>query len=179
MEQKNQIITLVPLEEHEKEKFIHNIQAAFKKAVIEEFGDSDGEVISKEDVEQSFNAKGAESYNIICNGQIVGGAVVEIHPDTNRNILSLLFVNVNKHSKGIGLAAWHSIEQHYPETEIWETCTPYFEKRNIHFYVNKCGFHITEFINPYHPAPDSCEEKGREANGHGSEYFLHFEKKMK
>lgn len=56
---------------------------------------------------------------------------------------------------------------------------PYFEKRNIHFYVNKCGFHITEFINPYHPAKDSCGEKENEAGGHGNEYFLHFEKKMK
>lgn len=178
MKQKNRTITLVPLEEHEKGKFIDNIQAAFKKAVIEEFGDSSGEVITKEEVERSFNAKGAESYNIICNGQIVGGAVVEIHPETNRNALSLLFVNVNKHSQGIGLAAWRSIEQHYPETEIWETCTPYFEKRNIHFYVNRCGFHITEFINPYHTDPDFCKEETGE-DGYGMAYFFHFEKKMK
>ena len=25
--------------------------------------------------------------------------------------------------------------------------TPYFEKRNIHFYVNRLGFHIVEFWN--------------------------------
>lgn len=30
--------------------------------------------------------------------------------------------------------------------------TPYFEVRNIHFYVNKCGFHIVEFFNEHHPA---------------------------
>lgn len=179
MESKNQSIALVPLEEHEKEKFIHDIQIAFKKAVIEEFGDSEGEVIPKEDVEKSFHAEGAESYNIICNGQIVGGTVIEIHPDTNRNALSLLFVNVNEHSKGIGLAAWHLIEQLHPETEVWETCTPYFEKRNIHFYVNKCGFHITEFINPYHPSPEQREEQDTEENRYGGDYFLHFEKKMK
>ena len=29
----------------------------------------------------------------------------------------------------------------------WELVTPYFEVRNIHFYVNKCGFHIVEFFN--------------------------------
>ena len=33
----------------------------------------------------------------------------------------------------------------HPETKVWETCTPYFEKRNIHFYVNKCGFQIDQF----------------------------------
>ncbi len=179
MENKNRNVSLVPLKESEKEKFISDIQAAFKKAVIEEFGDCDEEIISKEDVEQSFHAKGAESYHIVSNGQIVGGTVIEIHPDTNRNALSLLFVNVNEHSKGIGLAAWHLIEQLHPETEVWETCTPYFEKRNIHFYVNKCGFHITEFINPYHPAPKLCEEQETGKDPYGGDYFLHFEKKMK
>lgn len=29
------------------------------------------------------------------------------------------------------------------------TCTPYFEKRNIHFYVNKCGFYIVEYQCKY------------------------------
>ena len=33
----------------------------------------------------------------------------------------------------------------YPETKQWKTCTPYFEKRNIHFLVNKCGFQIDQF----------------------------------
>ena len=34
----------------------------------------------------------------------------------------------------------------------WELVTPHFEVRNIHFYVNKCGFHIVEFFNEHHPA---------------------------
>ena len=59
--------------------------------------------------------------------------------------LELLFVAPGVHSKGIGYAAWQAIETLYPEVEIWQTCTPYFEKRNIHFYVNRCGFHIVEF----------------------------------
>ena len=29
----------------------------------------------------------------------------------------------------------------------------YFEKRNIHFYVNSRGFHIVEFWNRYHHGP--------------------------
>lgn len=179
MEKKNGSITLTSLREHEKEKFITDIQAAFKKAAMEEFGDSDDEVISKKEVEQSFHAEGAESYHIVRDGQIVGGAVIEIHPDTNRNALSLLYVNVNEHSKGIGLAAWQLIEQLHPETEVRETCTPYFEKRNIHFYVNKCGFHITEFVNPYHKDPKLCEEQESEDNRYGMDYFLYFEKRMK
>lgn len=35
--------------------------------------------------------------------------------------------------------------------KIWETVTPYFEQRNIHFYVNRCGFHIVEFFNKFYP----------------------------
>lgn len=27
-------------------------------------------------------------------------------------------------------------------------------KRNIHFYVNRCGFHIVEFFNSHHPDPN-------------------------
>ena len=39
----------------------------------------------------------------------------------------------------------------HPDVREWELGTPYFEVRNIHFYVNKCGFHIVEFFNEHHP----------------------------
>lgn len=35
--------------------------------------------------------------------------------------------------------------------------TPYFEERNIYFYVNRCGFHIVEFFNPHHPDPNALD----------------------
>ena len=35
----------------------------------------------------------------------------------------------------------------------WVTCTPYFDVRNIHFYVNKLKFHIVEFYKEHHPDP--------------------------
>lgn len=28
---------------------------------------------------------------------------------------------------------------------------PYFKKWNIHFYVNRCGFYIVEFLNEHFP----------------------------
>ena len=65
--------------------------------------------------------------------------------------LDLLFVSPKAHSKGIGYAAWCAVERLHPEVAVWETVTPYFEKRNIHFYVNRCGFHIVEFFNNHHP----------------------------
>lgn len=55
---------------------------------------------------------------------------------------------------------------------MWETHTPYFEKRNIHFYVNKCGFKIVEFYNAHHPGPHG----GLPDNVPGGEEMFRFEK---
>ena len=115
---------------------------------------------------------GAETFNILLDEKIVGGIVVKIDRETNRNELILFFVNVDCHSHGIGSETWNQIEKMYPETKIWETVTPYFEKRNIHFYINKCGFHIVEFFNSKHPdrKPNSMI---------GKDDFFRFEKVMK
>ena len=81
--------------------------------------------------------------------------------DGERGDLDLLFVSPHIHSKGIGYAAWCAVEKLHPEVKVWETVTPYFEKRNIHFYVNRCGFHIVEFFNSHHHDPndpDSAEQ---------------------
>ena len=164
------MIELIPT--IDRENFIVNIQAAFKKAVVEEYGDDGKEVIPREDVEKSFAEDGAEILDIISDGKIVGGVVVVIRPN-NHNELLLFYVNVDCHSKGIGAAAWQAIEARYPQTEVWETVTPYFEKRNLHFYINKCGFHAVEFFNPHHKDPHEPDE-----DFPGGEYFFRFEKVM-
>ena len=46
--------------------------------------------------------------------------------------------------------------------------------RNIHFYVNVCGFHITEFFNEKYPMPDPPEE----FIGDGNEGMFEFRKQM-
>lgn len=84
-------------------------------------------------------------------------------------------MNIDCHSKGIGYAAWQAIEALHPETEIWETFTPYFDQRNVHFYINKCGFHMVEFFCKAHPEPDM--DYTEEAPG--GDGFCRFEKKMK
>ncbi|MBR4642165.1 MAG: GNAT family N-acetyltransferase [Selenomonadaceae bacterium] len=160
----------------DKENFIVNIQAAFKKAVVEEYGDDGKEVIPREDVEKSFAEEGAKVFDIVSGGEIVGGTVLKIRPN-NHNELLLLYVKVDSHGKGIGAAAWQAIEKLYPETKTWETCTPYFEKRNLHFYINKCGFHAVEFFNPHHKDPH--EEHPPEDDFPGGDYFFKFEKVMR
>ena len=67
------------------------------------------------------------------------------------------------------------VEAHYPQVAVWETYTPYFEKRNIHFYVNRCGFHIVEFFNEKHPDPHDPDP----GNGGGTfDGMFRFEKVM-
>ena len=149
-------ITLVPLALHDREQFILDNQEAFNYGALEEFGrrddhfEEDGEIISRETIETSIDA--GEAYRIIQDGQPVGGVVIKVAGD--RGDLELLFVSPKAHSKGIGYAAWCAVEQLHPEVKVWETVTPYFEKRNIHFYVNRCGFHIVEFYNSHHPDPN-------------------------
>ena len=141
-------VTLAPLEPDDKEQFILDNQWAFKYGATEEFGmrddhfEEDGEIISRDTIEQSINE--GEAFRIMMDGQKVGGLVIRIEGE--HGDLDLLFVSPKAHSKGIGYAAWCAVEHLYPEVRVWETMTPYFEKRNIHFYVNKCGFHIVEFL---------------------------------
>ena len=157
------------LREDDREQFIRDNQWAFKYGSLEEFGprndqfEEDGEIISCRTIEYCID-KG-EAYRISCNGETVGGAV--IHPAGTRGELDLLFTLPEAHNKGIGYAAWCEIERLHPEVEVCETLTPYFETRNIHFYVNKCGFHIVEFYNPFHQEPG------------GTYLDFRFEKRMK
>ena len=109
------------------------------------------------------------------NVKNVGGAVVCINEATQENDLELFFIKQNAQSKGIGFQAWQLIEQKYPHTKLWRTITPYFEKRNIHFYVNRCGFKIIEFFNPHHKDQNIPNMWGKE----DMDYAFVFEKQMR
>ncbi len=171
-------VTLTPLTEDDRERFILGNPYAYKYGTCEEFGlrddhfEEDGEIISRETIEQSID--GGEAYRIRLDGKTVGGLVVKIDPATRHNELELLFVDPAAHNRGIGQAAWQEVERLYPDTEVWETCTPYFEKRNIHFYVNRCGFHIVEFFCAAHRDPDEPAY-----DGEGPDEMFRFEKRMK
>ena len=158
----NNSVTLSPLQPDDREQFILDNQRAFKYGATEEFGlrddhfEADGEIMSRATIETSIDGSNAEAYRILLDGEKVGGAVISVEGECGK--LELLFVNPEVHSKGIGYSTWCLIEQLYPEVTVWETHTPYFEKRNIHFYVNRCGFHIVEYFNSRHPDvndPDS------------------------
>ena len=146
-----------------------------------------------------METEGAEAYEAIDeDGQRLGGVIIAIDAAKNhgelmeqreqnqtclssaesrqkktRGQLSFLYVKVGIQSKGIGQAIWKAIEALHPETEVWETCTPYFDRRNIHFYINRLGFHAVEFFNEHHPDPHMPEQFDQEDG------LFKFEKRMK
>lgn len=131
------------------------LQESFRVAAEADLGQPLIEPIpSDDDIEQSIAVAGAASYWIMAEGQRVGGAMVVIDESSNKNSLSFFFISTNQQSRGLGGKAWQAIERQYPGTKVWETVTPYFEKRNIHFYVNRCGFSIVEFYNKFQPDPN-------------------------
>ena len=168
------MIELKPLVSSDREQFIKDNQETFNYGALEEFGlrddhfEEDGQIISRETIEESIDS--GEAYRILDDGKVVGGVVVRIEGD--RGNLDLLFVSPKCHSKGVGYGAWCQIEKMFPQVKIWETVTPYFEKRNIHFYVNKCGFHIVEYFNKSHKDPYDKD------HSLGDEDFFRFEKHM-
>lgn len=182
---KNTKVTLVPLASDDREQFILDNQWAFKYGALQEFGKRDdhinfeGEIISRKTIERCMDALDRETYRIIVDGKKVGGVILKIDKETHHNELEILFTIPDEHSKGIGYGAWQAVEALHPETVVWETCTPYFEKRNIHFYVNKCGFQIDQFwceyFAPEHDMPDMEEHEPDE----GPDEMFRFVKVMK
>ena len=166
-------IRLTPLLSNERAAFIHDLQEAFAVAFVAEYGEQAADCISAYEIETSLDADGAAAFHIEENGQKVGGVVLVIDEETRHNKLDLLFIKPSAHGRGIGTRVWKLIESTYPDTLVWETVTPYFEKRNIHFYVNKCGFSIVEFITPWHRTGYEMLESTP-----GKDYFFRFMKKM-
>ena len=161
-------VKLALLEDSDREQFILDNQEAFKYGALEEFGRRDDhfeegeEIISRKTIEASIDS--GEAYRIIQNGEKVGGVI--------------LFVSPKVHSKGIGYAAWCEVEKLYLQVKIWETVTPYFETRNIHFYVNRCGFHIVEFFNSHHPDPNEPEDHEISMDDQFPDGMFRFEKRI-
>lgn len=164
---------LLPVTEDDIAEFKRDMQEAFQMGAAAEFPGVDEEILPERDIDESLSKKGAFAYKAVTDGKMTGGVIVVINPETQHNDLEFLYVKYGVQSRGIGQKIWNAIEKLYPETRVWETCTPYFEKRNIHFYINRLGFHAVEFFNPRHKDPHIPDDMV------GGDYFFRFEKEMK
>lgn len=166
-------IVLKQLPQENLTAFKQEMQEAFQQGYEVVYGTSKEQILPEEDINLSLHDKGAVAYEAIVEGKRVGGAIVNIDTKSCHNHLDFLYVKHGCQGSGIGKSIWKKLEALYPDTQVWETATPYFELRNIHFYVNLCGFHIVEFFNKYHPdlnSPDNFP--------HGDGMFR-FEKEIK
>lgn len=154
-------VRLERLEASAQEAFIRANQAAFNYGALEEFGqrhayfEEEGQVIARETILLSL-AHG-QAYWIVQENRRVGGLVLLL--DGQCGELETLFITPQEHSKGLGYAAWLAVERTFPEIKVWETITPYYDQRNIHFYVNRCGFQIVEYFNSFHQGLEMQDEQ--------------------
>lgn len=167
---------LLPVTTADMCAFKADMQEAFQKGFEDVFGATDGTILPEKDIDRSLQTTGAAAYKAVVDGAMVGGAIVVIDAETQHNHLDLLYVKYGAQTKGVGQKIWQTLEQMYPDTVEWETCTPYFEKRNIHFYINKCGFRIVEFFNEFHREEHDLTDEFNDINTSG---FFRFEKVMK
>ncbi len=145
----------MPVENRDLEQYKKDMQTAFQLGAEEGGYPVNGEIIlPEEDINRSLDTPGMAAYKAVLGGEMAGGAIVVIDNEKQKGHLDFLYVKHGTQGKGIGKFIWFEIEKMYPHIKVWETCTPYFERRNIHFYVNVCKFHIVEFINKYHRNTD-------------------------
>ena len=162
----------IAFKEEIQEAFQHGFQSYSQKNRVEQDNKNQWQVLPDKDFYQSLEAEGAEAYEAVNEkGLRVGGAIITVNG--NEGELAFLYVKVGIQSKGIGHAIWKAIETMHPEIEVWETCTPYFDRRNIHFYINRCGFHAVEFFSAHHPDPNMPEQFDDDDG------LFKFEKRMK
>lgn len=166
------IVRLVEVEPHEHHDWLARMEAAFAAGVSDAGLQPGDQPIPHADEMAEMMQGPGEVLHLVVDDHVVGGAAVTDVTDGRRG-LELFFVDAGHHGGGVGGRAWDAIEARYPDTRVWETDTPYFEQRNIHFYVNRCGFHIVEFFHPGHLPPE-----GSGADHPGPDRSFRFEKVM-
>ena len=146
------------LEKADLPQYKSDMQEAFQLGALEGGGLEGGElVLPEKDIDRSLHTKGAIAYKAVEDGSIIGRAIIVLNPEKKQGHLDFLYVKHGIQSKGVGQWIWKQIEALHPQITVWETCTPYFERRNIHFYVNVCGFHIVEYFHAGHRDPNEPE----------------------
>ncbi len=166
-------IELVNVEPSQVADWLSRMEAAFA-AGLEAAGLQPGEepIPGADEMSAGLREPGTDTLQIVYGGRVVGGASVTAM-GAGRRSLDLFFIDAGNQGAGIGVAAWNAIEMRYADTEVWETDTPYFDQRNIHFYMNRCGFRAVEFFHPgYHPQNETDED------AQGPSRMFHFEKHM-
>lgn len=136
-------VTLLPLEAEDREQFIRDNQWAFKYGAMIEFGErddhfeEDGEIISRETIEESIDAENSEAYRIMYEGRRVGGVVLTIDKETRHKTL-ICSSSIRKNTAR-GLAT--------PLGARSRPCTPRPRYGRPAHHILKSGIYIFTLIN--------------------------------
>jgi GNAT superfamily N-acetyltransferase len=82
------------------------------------------------------------AYVIKKDGTPIGGVNVFDY-NNGEGYLGNMFIDPTWANQGFGHLTWQYIEQKHPKIVKWKTDTPKFAKRNLYFYIEKCGFKAT------------------------------------
>lgn len=163
-------LVLKELERNDVERFARDMQESFQKAVDDAGEGMPLPVLPREDIDKALAKPNARAYAAWMGSELVGGTVVfEDEHGSGEHECALLYVRADAVGGGLGSALWKAIEGAYPDAVSWELCTPYFEIRNIHFYLRKCGFHIVDLVE------DDDFRGGDDGEAH---YMFVFRKRM-
>ena len=118
---------LIELQDKDSAEFKRLMQESFQFGYEEVFGKCEELILPEKDIDKCLNKENSYAYLLKNNQEILGGVIVEINEKTQHNQLDFLFVSVHSQNNGIGQKIWREIENLYPDTKIWKTCTPYFD----------------------------------------------------
>lgn len=166
------------LPEDKRCSFKRDMQKAFQYGAEQVFGPIDRVILPEEAIDRALGMEGAAAFIASAGGRMAGGAIVIVDEEKREGELAFLYVLPDCQGKKLGQGIWSMIEETYPAVKIWKTCTPYFEKRNIHFYINCCGFHAVEFYGPHHPEPDWPYADNQPLVSGEEEYSFRLEKRL-
>ena len=93
----NKLILRPIISDEDKNIFISEIQEAFQKTYIEEFGEYEKIILPTKDIEESFETKGSEAYIAEIDGERVGGTIIAI--DDNTGYLNVKLKDVEDKQK--------------------------------------------------------------------------------
>lgn len=140
-------IKLSLIENEDLKKFKLDMQEAFQKGYEDEFGRTCFQILPEKDINESLETNNSYAYKAEVDGNLVGGAIIVVDKKLKRAHLDFLYVKCDYQNQGIGKKIWHKLELMHLEVKVWETTITYFDKRNIHFYVNICGFNIYSYLH--------------------------------
>ena len=142
-------IRLSPATKEELKAIKIDLIKAFGKFCVGQYGIDGVDLIPPTYLLDESFTRDDQTLYVIKSGEERIGATLLTDMGENVTMVELFYLSPN-HEKGLGTQAWQTIENAFPNTKLWKLLTPYCEKRNINFYINKCGFKITEYYNEYH-----------------------------